>query len=48
MTWWLDLSPDEWSAVRLSLLVATVATMASLPVGIAAAYVLARKEYWGK
>ena len=45
---WLGLGPDEWTAVRLSLLVATVATVASLPAGIAVAYLLARKTFWGK
>jgi molybdate transport system permease protein len=42
------LSPEEWAAVRLSLLVASVATAASLPIGIAVAYLLARKDFWGK
>lgn len=46
--WWPDLSPDEWNAVRLSIRVSTWATLASLPLGIAIAYVLARKEFWGK
>ena len=44
----LDLSPDEWTAVRLSLRVATVAMVASLPVGIAVAYLLARGRFPGK
>jgi molybdate transport system permease protein len=44
----LDLSPDEWTAVRLSLRVATVAMLASLPVGIAVAYLLARGRFPGK
>jgi molybdate transport system permease protein len=44
----LNLSPDEWTAVRLSLRVATVAMFASLPVGIAVAYVLARAQFPGK
>lgn len=42
------LSPEELAAVRLSLLVAGVATAASLPIGIAVAYLLARKNFWGK
>ena len=42
------LTPEEWTAVRLSLLVATVAMLASLPLGIAVAYLLARGKFWGK
>lgn len=45
---WLDLSPEEWVAVRLSIKVSIWATVASLPLGILIAYVLARKEFWGK
>ena len=45
---WLVLSPDEWNAVRLSLRVSFWATLASLPFGIATAFVLARREFWGK
>lgn len=39
---------EEWTAVRLSLLVAVTATAASLPVGIAVAWLLARRRFWGK
>ena len=42
------MTPEEWTAVRLSLLVATTATLASLPFGIAIAWLLARKQFWGK
>jgi molybdate transport system permease protein len=45
---WLQLSPEEWIAVRLSIKVSIWATVASLPLGILIAYVLARKEFWGK
>ncbi|MFZ0570409.1 MAG: molybdate ABC transporter permease subunit [Rhodomicrobium sp.] len=45
---WLALSPDELTAIRLSLLVATVAMFASLPFGLAISMVLARREFWGK
>lgn len=45
---WLELSPDEWNAVRLSIKVSTWATVASLPLGVFVAFVLARKEFWGK
>ena len=44
----LDLSPQEWVAVQLSLRVALVATVVALPFGVAIAYVLARKDFWGK
>jgi len=43
-----DLNPQEWTAVALSLRIALVATLVSLPFGIAVATVLARKEFWGK
>jgi molybdate transport system permease protein len=44
---WMTLSPEEWTAVRLSLKVATVATLFSLPVGIGVALLLARCRFWG-
>src|SRR5262245_41340517 len=44
----LNLSPDEWTAVLLSLRIAVVATAVALPFGIAIAWVLARKDFWGK
>jgi molybdate transport system permease protein len=44
----LDLSPDEWVAIRLSLKVALVATVVALPFGIAVAWLLARRNFWGK
>ena len=44
----LDLTPDEWTAVRLSLRIAIVATVVALPFGIVVAWVLARKDFWGK
>jgi molybdate transport system permease protein len=44
----VTLSADEWTAVRLSLWVAATATLASLPVGIAAAYALARGRFPGR
>src|SRR5213080_3759103 len=43
-----SLTPDEWTAVALSLRVALVATIVALPFGVAIAWVLARKEFWGK
>ena len=42
------LAPEEWTALRLSLRVALVAVAASLPLGLAVAYLLARGRFWGK
>lgn len=47
MTMWA-ITPDELVAIRLSIKVATVAVLASLPPGIAMAYVLARWRFGGK
>ena len=44
----MNLTPEEWMAVRLSLLVAVTATVASLPLGVAVAWLLARGRFWGK
>jgi len=44
----LAFSPDELTAIRLSLRVAVVAMLCSLPVGIAIALLLARGRFWGK
>ena len=43
-----SLSPDEWTAVLLSLRIAFWATVVALPLGVAVAWVLARKTFWGK
>ncbi|MDE1935303.1 molybdate ABC transporter permease subunit [Bradyrhizobium sp.] len=43
-----DISPMEWTAILLSLRVATVATLVATPLGIAVAWLLARREFWGK
>lgn len=42
------LSPDEWTAIRLSLRIAATATLVSLPLGIAVAYALARWRFPGR
>jgi molybdate transport system permease protein len=42
------LTPEEWAAIRLSLLVASVATLASLGPGIAVAWLLARRRFPGR
>lgn len=47
MHWW-TLSPEEWTAIRLSLWVSSIAMLASLPFGIAVAVALARGRFWGK
>ncbi len=43
-----ELTPQDWTAVALSLRVAAVSTVAALPFGIAIATLLARKNFWGK
>src|SRR3954452_17005910 len=43
-----NLTPDEWTAILLSLRIAVVATIVALPFGIAIAWLLARKDFWGK
>jgi molybdate transport system permease protein len=48
MTGLFSLSSAEWTAIALSLRVATVATAVALPFGVALAWLLARKEFWGK
>ena len=48
MTDLFKFSAEEWDAVRLSLKVATVAMLASLPFAIWVAWLLARREFWGK
>jgi molybdate transport system permease protein len=44
----LSLSPEEWIALGLSLRIATVATLASLPLGVATALLLARGRFPGR
>jgi molybdate transport system permease protein len=44
----IELSPQDWTAVALSLRIAAVSTLIALPFGIVIAYVLARKSFWGK
>jgi molybdate transport system permease protein len=43
-----ELSPQDWTAVALSLRVAAVSTVVALPFGVAVATLLARKDFWGK
>lgn len=42
------LTPEEWRALTLSLRVSLWATLVSLPLGVLAAYALARWQFWGK
>jgi molybdate transport system permease protein len=44
----IELSADEWVAIGLSLRIALLATLASLPLAILAAYALARWHFPGK
>jgi len=39
---------EEWVAIELSLRVALWATVAALPLGVALAWLLARRQFWGK
>ncbi len=48
MTALLSFSPEELTAIRLSLRVAFWAMLCSLPVGVAIALLLARGRFWGK
>ncbi|CAN5236378.1 molybdate ABC transporter permease subunit [soil metagenome] len=43
-----DLTPTEWTAILLSIRVAVIATLISTPLGIAVAWLLARRNFWGK
>ena len=43
-----EISPTEWTAVLLSLRVAVIATLVATPFGIALAWLLARRQFWGK
>jgi molybdate transport system permease protein len=44
----IELTAQEWTAVALSLRIATVAMLVALPFGIAIALLLARTNFWGK
>jgi molybdate transport system permease protein len=44
----MELTPDEWNAVRLSIKVAVWAMLGSLPLGLLTALILARRNFWGK
>lgn len=42
------ISPEEWTAILLSVRVASIATLVATPLGIAVAWLLARYNFWGK
>lgn len=44
----MTLSPEEWSALSLSFKVATYCTLVGIVPAVALAWLLARKEFWGK
>ncbi len=44
----LNLSDAEWTAILLSIRVSVVATLIATPIGIAMAWLLARRDFWGK
>jgi molybdate transport system permease protein len=48
VSWVLAFSPEELTAIRLSLRVAFWAMLGSLPVGIVVALLLSRGQFWGK
>lgn len=43
-----SITPEEWTAIKLSLRIASVATLAILPLGIVVALILARWRFVGK
>jgi molybdate transport system permease protein len=43
-----EISAEEWTAILLSLRVAAIATLVATPLGIAVAWLLARRNFWGK
>lgn len=48
MNWLVDFTPEELTAIRLSLWVALWAMLGSLPVGVAISLLLSRGRFWGK
>lgn len=43
-----DLTPDLWAAIWLSLRVATLSTLLSLPLALGVAALLVRRRFWGR
>ena len=48
MTEFFTFSPEEWTAIRLSLRVGFWAMLGSLPFGVVVALLLARGRFWGR
>jgi len=48
VNWLVDFTPEELTAIRLSLWVALWAMLGSLPVAVAIALLLSRGRFWGK
>jgi molybdate transport system permease protein len=44
----MTLSPEEWTAIFLSLKVALLATLICLPIATGLAWLLTHKDFWGK
>jgi molybdate transport system permease protein len=44
----LEITAAEWTAIMLSIRIAVVATLVATPLGIAVAWLLARRDFWGK
>jgi len=44
----LGLNTDDWQAIALSVKIATLAVLVSLPPGVMLGWLLARKSFWGK
>ena len=43
-----ELSPDDWTAVALTICISVVATLCALPFGLGIGWLLARRNFWGK
>ena len=43
-----EITPAEWTAILLSVRVAVIATLVATPLGIAVAWLLARRDFWGR
>ncbi|WP_424628361.1 molybdate ABC transporter permease subunit [Bradyrhizobium sp. SYSU BS000235] len=43
-----QISAEEWTAILLSIRIAAVATLIATPLGVAVAWLLARRDFWGK